>query len=69
MVVERDLLVDLADGDDENAIYKPQRGERPLWNSRGTLCQREVAAFEVSEALGWNIVPDTVLRDGPPGSA
>ena len=50
------------------AIYKPQRGERPLWDfPRGTLCHREVAAFEVSEALGWDIVPDTVLRDGPVG--
>ena len=50
------------------AIYKPQQGERPLWDfPRGTLCHREVAAFEVSEALGWAIVPDTVLRDGPAG--
>ena len=50
------------------AIYKPQRGERPLWDfPRGTLCNREVAAREVSEALGWAIVPDTVLRDGPVG--
>ena len=50
------------------AIYKPQRGERPLWDfPRGTLCHREVAAYEVSDALGWNIVPDTVLRDGPAG--
>jgi uncharacterized repeat protein (TIGR03843 family) len=63
------FLVNLVDGDDEMlAIYKPQRGERPLWDfPRGTLCHREVAAFEVSEALGWNIVPDTVLRDGPAG--
>jgi len=63
------FLVNLADGDDEMlAIYKPQRGERPLWDfPRGTLCHREVAAFEVSEALGWDIVPDTVLRDGPHG--
>ena len=45
-----------------------RRGERPLWDfPRGTLCHREVAAFEVSEALGWGIVPDTVLRDGPAG--
>ena len=64
------FLVNLADGDDELlAIYKPQRGERPLWDfPRGTLCHREVAAREVSEALGWEIVPDTVLRDGPPAS-
>src|SRR4051812_3066457 len=63
------FLVNVADGDDEMlAIYKPQRGERPLWDfPRGTLCHREVAAFEVSEALGWDIVPDTVLRDGPAG--
>jgi hypothetical protein len=50
------------------AIYKPQRGERPLWDfPRGTLCSREVAACVVSDALGWHIVPDTVLRDGPAG--
>lgn len=66
------FLVNLSSpGGDEGellAIYKPQRGERPLWDfPRGTLCRREVAAFEVSEALGWGIVPDTVLRDGPAG--
>jgi Phosphatidylinositol 3- and 4-kinase len=63
------FLVNLSDGDDEMlAIYKPQRGERPLWDfPRGTLCHREVAAFEVSEALGWDIVPDTTMRDGPAG--
>lgn len=50
------------------AVYKPRRGERPLWDfPRGTLCQREVAAYEVSQALGWAIVPPTVLRDGPLG--
>jgi uncharacterized repeat protein (TIGR03843 family) len=63
------FLVNLSQGDDELlAIYKPQRGERPLWDfPRGTLCHREVAAFEVSQALGWDIVPDTALRDGPAG--
>ena len=62
------FLVNLSQGDELLAIYKPQRGERPLWDfPRGTLCHREVAAFEVSEALGWDIVPDTVLRDGPAG--
>jgi hypothetical protein len=63
------LLVNLTlDGDEQLAIYKPQRGERPLWDfPRGTLCHREVAAFEVSNALGWDLVPDTVLRDGPAG--
>jgi uncharacterized repeat protein (TIGR03843 family) len=54
--------------DEMLAIYKPQRGERPLWDfPRGTLCHREVAAWEVSDVLGWRIVPDTVLRDGPAG--
>src|SRR5262249_35866221 len=54
-------LVVLSDGTDELlAVYKPQRGERPLWDfPRGTLCHREVAAYEVSEALGWGYIPDT----------
>ena len=50
------------------AVYKPRRGENPLWDfPAGTLCQRETAAFVVSEALGWGVVPPTVLRDGPHG--
>lgn len=50
------------------AIYKPIRFERPLWDfPAGTLAHREVAAFLVSEATGWGIVPPTVLRDGPAG--
>jgi hypothetical protein len=50
------------------AIYKPRKGERPLWDfPRGTLCQREVASHLVSDALGWDIVPHTILRDGPAG--
>ncbi|MDN5892606.1 MAG: SCO1664 family protein [Nocardioides sp.] len=49
-------------------IYKPVRGERPLWDfPEGTLAQREVAAYAVSESLGWNVVPTTILRDGPHG--
>ena len=56
------------DGMELGAIYKPRRGERPLWDfPQGTLCQREVAAFELSDALGWDIVPLTILRDGPLG--
>lgn len=51
-----------------HAIYKPRKGERPLWDfAPGTLCQRERAAFLISEALGWQLVPPTVLRDGPHG--
>lgn len=49
-------------------VYKPIRGERPLFDfPDGTLAQREVAAFALSEATGWRIVPPTVLRDGPFG--
>jgi len=51
-----------------HAIYKPRRGERPLWDfPSGTLCQREVAAYAVSEAMGWSLVPPTALRNGPFG--
>lgn len=50
------------------AVYKPVRGERPLWDfPRGTLAAREVAAYELSKALGWDLVPTTVMRDGPLG--
>src|ERR1044071_5726493 len=49
-------------------VYKPVRGERPLWDfPDGTLAGREVAAYRVSEATGWAVVPPTVLRDGPLG--
>lgn len=49
-------------------VYKPSRGERPLWDFPShTLAQREVAAYLVSEATGWNLVPRTLLRDGPFG--
>ncbi|WSY15119.1 SCO1664 family protein [Embleya sp. NBC_00896] len=50
-------------------VWKPVAGERPLWDfPDGTLAGREVAAYEVSEALGWDIVPTTVFREGPYGS-
>ncbi|HEU4948204.1 MAG TPA: SCO1664 family protein [Kribbella sp.] len=55
---------------DETAtvVYKPVTGERPLWDfPDGTLAQREYAAYVVSEALGWSVVPPTLLRDGPLG--
>ncbi|AMW09497.1 phosphatidylinositol kinase [Streptomyces qaidamensis] len=56
------------DGEEAACIYKPVAGERPLWDfPDGTLAQREVAAYEVSEATGWGLVPPTVLRDGPYG--
>ncbi|MGW7365545.1 SCO1664 family protein [Streptomyces sp. NPDC054841] len=56
------------DGEEAHCVYKPIAGERPLWDfPDGTLAQREVAAYELSEATGWGLVPPTVLRDGPYG--
>jgi hypothetical protein len=50
------------------AVYKPVRGERPLWDfPSGTLYRREVAAYLVSEQLGWGLVPPTLVRQGPLG--
>ncbi len=49
-------------------VYKPIAGERPLWDfPDGTLADREVAAYLVSQAVGWNVVPETWLREGPHG--
>jgi hypothetical protein len=63
------LLVTCRLHDDELlAVYKPCKGERPLWDFPGGLYRREVAAFVLSEALGWGLVPETVLRlEGPFG--
>jgi len=63
------LRAELAlDGVEARCVYKPVRGERPLWDfPDGTLAGRERAAYLVSEATGWGIVPPTVLRDGPLG--
>jgi uncharacterized repeat protein (TIGR03843 family) len=56
------------DGRAAACVYKPVAGERPLWDfPDGTLAEREVAAYEVSAATGWLIVPPTVYRDGPAG--
>ncbi len=63
------LLVRMSDG--SHAVYKPERGERPLWDfAPGTLAAREVLTYEVSRAMGMEIVPPTVMVDGPlgPGS-
>jgi uncharacterized repeat protein (TIGR03843 family) len=48
-------------------VYKPGRGERPLWDFPAGLYRRELAAYLLSEALGWALVPETVVRDGPLG--
>jgi uncharacterized repeat protein (TIGR03843 family) len=56
------------DGVTARCVYKPVRGERPLWDfPDGTLAGREVSAFLVSQATGWELVPPTILRDGPLG--
>ena len=49
------------------AVYKPVRGERRLWDFPPGLHRRERACFLLSEALGWELVPPTVIRDGPLG--
>lgn len=50
------------------AIYKPRDGEAPLWDfPRGTLYQREYAAYLLSQVLGWDFIPPTVIREGPHG--
>jgi len=54
------------EGDERAAVYKPHRGERPLWDFPDGLYRREVAAYEVSAALGWGLVPETVLREDAP---
>jgi uncharacterized repeat protein (TIGR03843 family) len=54
--------------DGVRVVYKPIAGERPLWDfPDGTLADRELAAYLVSETMGWNVVPETWLRDGPHG--
>ncbi len=61
------FLVECCLGDVQaRAVYKPRRGERPLWDFPDGLYKREVAAYELSQALGWDLIPLTVLReDGP----
>src|ERR1700758_2712226 len=55
-------------GHRSHCVYKPIAGEAPLWDfPDGTLAGRELGAYLVSEALGWNIVPHTIIRDGPAG--
>lgn len=63
------FLILVADGERTlPAVYKPQRGENPLWDFEwGTLCQRETAAYVISSTLGWRLVPPTVLREGTRG--
>lgn len=56
------------DGSEHLGIYKPEAGEQPLWDfPHGTLYLREHASYLLSRRLGWDIVPPTVVRDGPNG--
>ena len=58
----------LGEIDGTKVVYKPVAGERPLWDfPTGTLADREVSAYAVSEAIGWDIVPETWIGDGPHG--
>jgi uncharacterized repeat protein (TIGR03843 family) len=62
------FLVEVAlDGAAALAVYKPERGERPLWDFPPGLFKRELAAYLLSEALGWGLVPLTIRREGPHG--
>jgi len=62
------FLVNVTCNDNEvRGIYKPLKGERPLWDFEPGLHRNEVAAYRLSEAMGLGIVPPTVLRDGPFG--
>jgi hypothetical protein len=63
VLLEQDIVPDLL------AIYKPARGEAPLWDfPAGTLYRREYASYLLSRLLGWSFVPPTVIRDGPYGT-
>ena len=62
------FLVSITDQENTlKAIYKPLRGEKPLWDFEPGLHRREVAAYLLSEAIGLKFVPPTILRDGPHG--
>jgi uncharacterized repeat protein (TIGR03843 family) len=63
----RTFLTNLClDNQTAHAVYKPASGERPLWDFPDGLYRREVAAYELSEALGWELVPMTIERDEAP---
>ena len=61
------FLTEVRCGEDElRAVYKPVRGERPLWDFPSGLFRREVAAYRLSELLGWHLVPETIVREDAP---
>jgi uncharacterized repeat protein (TIGR03843 family) len=61
------FLVTCTSGDQETgAVYKPERGERQLWDFPGGIFHREIAAYELSKMLGWDLVPETIARSDAP---
>lgn len=60
------LVTVCSDGQEVVAVYKPLRGERPLWDFPDGLYRREVAAYELDQALGWGLVPETIVRHDAP---
>jgi len=61
------FLVTCTSGERETgAVYKPARGERHLWDFPGGIYQREIAAYELSATLGWDLVPETIARADAP---
>jgi len=61
------LLVELTcEAERLEAVYKPEAGERPLWDFESGLHRREVAAYLLSDWLGWDLVPPTVVREDAP---
>jgi len=60
------LVTCTADGNEIQAVYKPGRGERRLWDFPECIFRREVAAYRLSELLGWHIVPETIEREDAP---
>jgi uncharacterized repeat protein (TIGR03843 family) len=65
-LVSLHLAGEAGDTDGTHAIYKPVRGERPLWDFPPGLYKREVAAYVVDRALGWGHVPETLVRSDAP---
>lgn len=61
------LVVVTEDDRSHRAIYKPGRGERPLWDFPPDLYKREVATYRLADILGWRVVPPTVIANGPMG--
>ncbi|MBF6340996.1 SCO1664 family protein [Nocardia abscessus] len=63
-----DVIGPATDDPPLRVVYKPIRGERPLWDfPDGTLAGREVASYLISEAIGWGVIPETIVREGPFG--